>query len=272
MKYPPLRRKHNVMHYNFDSFHVVSPVNEPETLRRCLAASPDIASGRVRITTVDSAPSAVAVIADALQNLEAPIIIYAHQDVYLPSGFFETLAHQLDALDERAPGWALVGAIGRDSAQNDHGEVWSTDRGKVVGKPIVGPAAVDCVDECLIVLPKRSLAYVDANVPHFHLYGVDIVQNAKEAGATSFALPMQIVHHAKPITSLAGGYATAHKYMRLKWRSRLPITTLIVPLERTPWKLWKMRVGARIRRFFPVRHGYGQSTDPRSIAQELGYE
>lgn len=253
-------------------FRVVSPVNEPDTLQRCLAASPDIASGRIPLTTIDHAHSAVGVIAHALETADTPFVVYAHQDVYLPAGFFDALDAQVAALDEIDPGWAVAGAIGRDAAQRDHGEVWSTDRGKVVGRSITGPEPVECVDECLMVFPRRALAYLDVGLPHFHLYGVDIIQNALRAGARSYALPVRIVHHAKPITSLGGGYALAHRYMRRKWRTSLPMTTLIAPLESVPWKLWKMRVGARVRSHLPARHGYGQHSDPRSIARELGYE
>ncbi|MEX0153018.1 hypothetical protein [Microbacterium sp. LMI1-1-1.1] len=258
--------------YSPESFGVVSPVNEPETLRRCLAASPDIADGTVRLRTVLDARSAPTVIADALTDMDVPFVVYAHQDVYLPTGFFDILARQLAELEETDPAWAVVGAIGRDAALEDKGEVWSTDRGMVVGRPIAGPAPIECLDECLLVLSRRALPFVDTALPHFHLYGVDIVQNAKRAGATSYALPMRIVHHAKPITSLGGGYALAHRYMRRKWRARLPLTTLIAPLERVPWKLWKMRLGARVRSNVPARHPYGQATDPVAIARELGYE
>lgn len=258
--------------YTPESFGVVSPVNEPETLRRCLAASPDIADGRVPLRTVLDARSAPTVIADALTDMDVPFVVYAHQDVYLPAGFFTTLARQLAELEEMDPDWVIVGAIGRDATLSDRGEVWSTDRGTVVGRRILGPAPIECLDECLLVLSRRALPFVDTALPHFHLYGVDIVQNAKHAGVTSYALPMRIVHHAKPITSLGGGYALAHRYMRRKWRQELPMTTLIAPLERVPWRLWKMRVGARVRSHAPVRHPYGQDTDPIAIAHELGYE
>ncbi|WP_270354512.1 hypothetical protein [Microbacterium testaceum] len=254
-------------------FVVVAPVNDDETLARCLAASPDLSSERIPLRVIRGAHSANGVIADALWAATDGFVVYAHQDVYLPRGFFSTLAERLATLDRLDPAWAVAGAIGRDAARVTHGTVWSTDRGRVVGERITGPAPVECLDECLLILRAGDLSLVDLDVPGFHLYGVDLVQMGRLQGRRSYALPLQIVHHAKPITSLGGGYARAHRYMRLKWRARLPMTTLITPLERVPWKLWKMRAGARLRtRFSSARHGYGQETDPRRIARELRYE
>ncbi len=255
------------------SFVVVAPVNDDEALSRCLGASPDLSSERIPLRLVRDARSANGVIADALGAAREGYVVYAHQDVYLPRGFFAALAERLAALDKLDPRWAVAGAIGRDAALVTHGTVWSTDRGRVVGERITGPAAVECLDECLLILRAGDLSLVDLGVPGFHLYGVDLVQMGRLQGRRSYALPLQIVHHAKPITSLGGGYARAHRYMRLKWRARLPMTTLIAPLERVPWKLWKMRLGARLRtRFSAPLHGYGQGTDPRRIARELHYE
>ncbi|BAJ75153.1 hypothetical protein MTES_2189 [Microbacterium testaceum StLB037] len=259
--------------YTPQDFSVVSPVNEPVTLERCLAASPDIVEGTVPLRTVADAASASLVIEAALRDAATAFVVYAHQDVYFPRGFFRVLADRLTALDAVDPRWAVAGAIGRDARQRTHGTVWSTDRGMVVGTVIDGPRPVDCLDECLLVLRAGDLSLVDTALPGFHLYGVDLVQMGKDEGRSSYALPLNIVHHAKPITSLGGGYAEGHRYMRRKWGARLPLTTLIAPLERIPWKLWKMRVGAWVRtRTVRAKHGYGQSTDPRAIARELAYE
>lgn len=259
--------------YRPQDFTIVSPVNDTATLAKCLAASPDVAGGHVGVRIVTDGRSANGVIADALDTAATPFVVYAHQDVYFPSGFFATLADRVEALDAVDPRWAVAGAIGRDAAQVPLGRVWSTDRGQVVGTVIDGPVPVECLDECLLILRAGDAALVDTRLPGFHLYGVDLVQMGRRAGRRSYALPLDIVHHAKPLTSLGGGYAEGHRYMRRKWRASLPLTTLIAPLERVPWRLWKMRVGARVRaRFVRPAHGYTQASDPRSIARELGYE
>lgn len=259
--------------YTPADFGVVSPVNDTVTLRRCLAASPDISDGTVTLRAVTDGASATRVIDDALRHSTTRFVVYAHQDVYFPRGSFQTLADRISALDAVDPRWAVVGAIGRDAQQRTFGTVWSTDRGQVVGEHIDRPMPVECLDECLLILHAEDVSLVDAALPGFHMYGVDLVQMGKAEGRSSYALPVDIVHHAKPITSLGGGYAEGHRYMRGKWRSQLPLPTLIAPLERVPWKLWKMRVGTRMRaRFVPVKHGYGQETDPRVIARELCYE
>lgn len=254
-------------------FVVVSPTNDDRTLERCLAASPEIRSGDVPLRVVRGARSANNVIADALGRADRAFVVYAHQDVYFPAGFFARLSGALSTLSEQDPTWAVAGAIGRDAARRTHGTVWSTDRGMVVGERIERAAPVECLDECVLIIRAGDLSLVDLGLPGFHLYGVDLVQMGRLQGRQSYALPLDIVHHAKPITSLGGGYAQGHRYVRQKWRARLPLVTLIAPLERVPWKLWKMRVGVRIRaRFSPARHAYGQHSDPRAIARELSYE
>lgn len=254
-------------------FLVVSPVNDERTLSRCLAASPDLVSGAVELHVVRGARSANEVIADALRSRHRGFAVYAHQDVYFPAGFFERLARTLSGLSDLDETWAVAGAIGRDAERATHGTVWSTDRGQVVGEPIDAPTPVECLDECVLVLRAGDLSLVDLGLPGFHLYGVDLVQMGRLQGRRSYAVPLEIVHHAKPITSLGGGYAESHRYARIKWAARLPMVTLIAPLERVPWKLWKMRLGARLRaRFATVDHPYDQDSDPREIARELAYE
>lgn len=249
---------------------VAAAVNDQKVLSQCLAASPDIASGAVTLRTYEGFPSAGAAYNQALEETDAEILILAHQDVYLPHGYFGLLDPLLRALDHIDPDWAVAGVVGADAEGILHGRVWSSGLGKLVGREGHLPAQVETLDEMILIMRIRARLRFDEKLPGFHLYGADIIQIAASAGRTAWVVDAPAVHHSRPVLNLGGGYSRAWHYMRRKWRARLPIRNLVCPLTLSPWTLWSRDLRLRIRHRRTRTRAQPQS-DPAQIASELGF-
>jgi hypothetical protein len=80
-----------------------------------------------------------------------------------------------------------------------------------------------------------------------------------------------VIHHDKVIPRLDNGYKKAWRYARNKWRDRLPIPTLIAPLNRNPWTLLETELRILwLQRGFKKR--IAPAGNPSDIARRLGLE
>ena len=85
-------------------FHVYSVANDSKVLASDLQSSPDIVSRAVPLTVLWHESSASEAYARAIAAADAEILIFAHQDIYLPRHWFDRLEksiQHLDKLDEK---------------------------------------------------------------------------------------------------------------------------------------------------------------------------
>jgi len=252
------------------SFSIAAAVNDDDVLAQCLLSSPDIEHVK-GFSAYRGYPSASLAHNQALFDNTADVLVIAHQDVYLPAGFIERLNTAIDDVECIDSKWAVIGLIGIDADRNIGGEVWSSGIGRVVGHPIRSPMPVENVDELVIVINARSGVLFDPNLPGYHLYGLDVVQNAKSRGYSSWVVNNPVIHHSKPLLTLDRSYHKAWNFSRRKWAKKLPICSLVCDLERYPIRLWikslRMRWRSRRLKIRPAPKG-----SPPSIAASLGWE
>lgn len=246
-------------------------INDEAVLANCLARSPDIESGLIPLRTYKGFASAAAAYNQALKDSPpGKILILVHQDVYLPAGWGDRLVMQLNRLSAEDPHWAVAGLVGI-GASGLVGRVWSTSVSKIIEGSDPLPARVNILDELLLVIPTSNSTMFDERLPGFHLYGTDIVQEALTKGRHSYVVDAPAVHHDKIYIWLDPQYRRAWWYMRAKWRDRLPIQTLVAPLEHSPLTL--LMTGLRILYW---RRGYKRRKvpqgDPKIIARSVGFE
>jgi hypothetical protein len=220
-----------------DQLHIVAAVNDDEILANNLERSPLIASGAVGLSCYRCACSASDAYNRGIDDSSAPIIIFAHQDVFLPEGWEQGLARAIIEIEAGDPDWAVLGACGVDLAGNHVGHVWSSGLSRRIGGHFSAPRETICIDEFMIVLRRSSNLRFDEQLPGFHLYGTDIVQMARAAGLHAYVADLPAIHNSRPVRTYRGGYEHAWRYMRYKWRASLPIATLTVPLTRSPLPL-----------------------------------
>ncbi len=257
-------------------FQIFCVANNAETLARNLAASPDVSNELVPLSVFWNQANASSAYAQAIASATAEFLVFAHQDVYLPCGWFDQLSHairQLDALDER---WAVAGLSGVMHDGTFVAHVWDSGLGFVNGGPFSTPARAASLDELVLIMRRSSGVTFDADLPCFHLYGTDIVLDAEAKGRTAYVIDVPAIHNARPIPMrrLGRDYVEAYRYTARKWRARLPWPTVIFRLTANPLPLLIHRLRNRYWRFkVCLRRSmlFGELSDPAAKASELGF-
>lgn len=252
-------------------FDLAAAVNNREVLENCLRRSPDVASGALPLRIYEDYPTAAAAYNAALRDATAPVLILAHQDVYLPAGFLSGAQARLGELSRLDPKWAVAGVAGLDERRVFHGRTWSSGLGVMLGSQPAGPVEIETLDEMLLFVRIGAGLRFDEEMPSFHLYAADIVKTAQASGMRSYVIDTPAIHHSRAVVSLDGGYRAAYRFMQKKWRKELPIHNLVCDITRSPLPL--MLKNLRLRR----KHGglprpTEPQDDPSAIARRLGFE
>jgi len=254
---------------------IVAAVNDDECLVNNLAASPMIAEDGVPLIVRRGYKSAALAYNDGLDCVDADIVIFAHQDVYLPRGWDKKLLSAIQSLELRGDTWGVLGVIGADDAGNLVGGAWSNGLQRKIESSFNSPAPARSVDEIVLILRKNGGLRFDDDLPAFHLYGTDIALSAIKAGLGAYVFDAPVVHNSLWIKRLGPSYRAACHYMQRKWKNELPVYTLILPITKFCWPLLRNWCSEKkrwiVRQFKPVlpRIRY---PDPAGKAQECGYE
>ncbi len=253
-------------------FQVYSVVNDAGILARNLQRSPDLVAKDIPLSLLWDKSSAAAAYAEACQGAEADFLIFAHQDVYLPDGWFRAFEDAVENLSRLHPEWAVAGLYGVTDDGKAVGHVWDSGQGGVWGQPFGAPVAVASIDELLLIIRRGAGVTFDPALPGFHLYGTDIVLTARNRRRTAYVLDVPAIHNSKRVRHLGQDYLAAYRYMVCKWRQQLPWPTVIVPLARRPWRLAIHRLRLRLKSALCTRRLGDRLKDPASKARELGFE
>ncbi|MGA2226605.1 MAG: glycosyltransferase [Syntrophobacteraceae bacterium] len=205
--------------------------NNDDVLKTSLLSSPDhvLAKDLIVQKGFYSASSAYN---DAIQKTSSEIIVFAHQDVYLPPGWCNALEDALCRLEQQDPKWAVAGVFGVDADGSGKGCVYSTGLQRVVGQPLEFPVAVRSLDEMVLIVRRSAGLRFDDQLPGFHLYGTDICLEASRRGYRSYAVPCFCIHNSVGIHILPSSYWICYLYMRRKWWADLPVVTPCLPITR----------------------------------------
>ncbi len=261
----------------------IAAVNNQDILRRNLAASPIFQENPELLNTQVGAASAAQAYNNGLKNTEAEIVVFAHQDVYLPTGWETQLAQRVRELDQLDPSWAVAGPIGLGHNGALRGRVWSAGIGGDVGHGQDLPSMTTCLDELLIVLKRSSGLVFDANLPSFHLYGTDIVQTANRAHLGAYVIDAPVIHNSQPVKSLRGGYTDAYHYMQKKMAGLLPVPTLVVDItednslieranKRDNWRYMRRQLSRYLKLLKLGQILPSRTPNPQTVARKIGYE
>ena len=249
---------------------VVAAVNDDAILSQNLARSPLVAEGRAPLHCFRNAASASQAYNQGLDATDAAIVVFAHQDVFLPAGWEADLARAISAIEASDPDWAVIGGWGVASGDGRHvGHVWSSGIGRRLGGRFVEPVRAECIDEYAIVLRRASGLRFDEALPGFHLYAADIVLQARAAGMASYVADIPAIHNSRPVRGYRGGYAQAWRFMREKWRDLLPVRTLTVPLTWSPLPLWRSQFRLWRSRTARFARAVDPASDPAVLTSEL---
>jgi hypothetical protein len=152
--------------------------------------------------------------------------------------------------------------------------VWCTGGNQEHVAPIAGVVEVASVDEIVIVLKRSTGLRFDEQLPGFHLYATDVIQQARQQGLKAFVFDGPVVHNSRCNPNVYDRwYRAAYRYMQEKWRDELPLPTCVAPVTRFGhWSIRKRWLKAELRKALGRTTDHPRCPDPLEVACQLGYE
>ena len=214
---------------------LISAVNNEEVLSSCLLASPDIPLA-ADVFLQKGASSAAVAYNSAIRMAKTDILVFSHQDIYLPQSWIAALEKAVDQLSLTDPNWGVLGVWGGTKEGIPGGFLYWTGRG-VAGTPFDHPVEVATLDEVVLVIRKSSGLEFDESLPGFHMYGADLCQQALHRGLKCYAINAFCIHNTSVYRMLPLDFWRCYLFMRKKWRADLPLLT---PCTKITFWCWPM--------------------------------
>ncbi len=251
------------------AFSVAAACNSETILADNLARSPLLAD--VPLHCEWGAPSAAAAYNRALDATTAPVVVFAHQDVFLPRGWHDILCARISEVAKIDPDWGLIGAFGVGVDGAHHGPVWSSSLGQIIGRVSQAPQPVQSYDEMLIVLRRASGLRFDEGLPGWHMYGTDIVAQARARGISAWTASLPCIHNDRFHQALGPDYVACYRAMQRKWAGQLPLLTPITKISRSGLHLRRDLWSARRSVAFRAGMAVGIETAVEDLARRCGW-
>lgn len=252
---------------NLDSITVVVAVNNRDILNSNLLRSPLLQPGHGHQLLIrEDFRSASLAYNDALSQASNEIVVFVHQDIYLPQHWLSDLKKTIDVLDTAKKRWGVIGCFGsRVDAKGGLGSVYSTGWG-LQGKPIEKPEKVETLDEIVLVICRSSGLMFDPSLPYYHMYGVDICLSARNAGFECYAMPTFCIHNTTQLLALPAEFYACYRYIKQKWPGYLPIYSSCIIISRFDGHLIRKKI-ERVADLLRGRRAKGvpRLEDPRSV-------
>jgi len=209
---------------------VVACVSDERVLRANLLASPDLGPGTPHeVILARDCPTAAAGLNAGLAKARHPVVVAAHQDVYLPRGWCHRFLAAWRGAERRfgPVGVAGVyGVAGRGDAARRAGHV--VDRLRRLREPEPLPAAVDSLDELLLAVRRDAGLAFDPALG-FHLYGAAVCLDARRRGLAAVAVDAPCLHNSRS-EGLPPAFAASVRAFSRKWAAALPVATPCVQI------------------------------------------
>jgi glycosyl transferase family 2 len=209
-------------------------VSDAAVLRRYLLSSPGLPAGwEEESFLMYDCGSAAEGFNAALALARSDWLVFVHQDVVLPQGWFDHFCESLDEAQRRFPRLAVAGVYGKFTASDGSaialGEVM--DRGRLVKQPAPLPHSANSIDELLFAVRRDSGLTLDAQLG-FHLYGTDLALAALSRSLEVVVLHAPCEHHStlpfdasQAPAQTVKNFIAAARVFAAKWADRMPLAT-----------------------------------------------
>lgn len=223
------------------NFTIISAVNDEKVLQQCLLRSPDLqAPASVEILFQRGFDTAAAAYNPAILEAKGEVLIFLHQDVFLPAGWLPQLSAAVNQLNLADPHWGVLGIYGVTAAGEMRGHLYCNANQCALGQPIQKPVEVVTLDEVVLILRKDAGLRFDGGLKGFHLYGADICLAARQQGLKNYVVPGFCIHNANGYGLFPRSFWRGYFYMQRKWKSHLPVKTPCIEIK---WSFWSILVG-----------------------------
>jgi len=233
-------------------YSLVAAVNNETLFLSSLGNSPDIGSA-VEVIQQRNFASAAKAYNDAWRRASGTILVFLHQDVYLPRGWFEDVSNAISKLARNDPNWGVLGVWGVDGKGQGWGNLVCTGVGRRLGKDFDDPQPVRTLDELALIVRRDAGFRFDERLAGYHFYGSDLCLEASQAGKRCYAISALCVHNTNSYGMLPWGFWRAFLYLRRKWWRELPIITPCISITKfgLPAIRWNL---ARAKNILLRRH------------------
>ena len=248
----------------------VAAVNSREVLEQNLLASPCLKSkSGHEVLIQEHYASAAAAYNDALRKAANNLIVFVHQDVFLPDAWLSQLEANLQRLEEKDPGWGVIGCWGARADGELCGHIYSSGLG-VLGRAVDQAVAVQTLDEVVLIVRRDSGLSFDETLPHFHFYGTDICMRAAEQGRRCYAISAFCIHNTRQLLRLPDEFYACYAHVKRSWKSRLPIQTSCIRVSRFDSEVYVRRLEDLYRHGFPGgRKAAPRIANPQRLFEDL---
>jgi hypothetical protein len=205
----------------------------------------------------------------ALEETKTDLIVFIHQDVFLPDRWLRDLKFALSVLDRKDPEWGVLGSWGFTEQDDYIGYCYSTGWG-IMGKSFRQPTKIQTLDELILITRKSSGLRFDNDLPYYHLYGTDICMRAYSKGMNCYSISAFCVHNTDQIYFLPKEFYKCYKHVKKKWRHFLPIHTPCAKITKYDfwiYRRWFYEILVRLRG--EAKRKKNRVENPANIYKEL---
>jgi len=213
--------------YSLDSILLTSPIFN--------------GADRPQLLVQEGYRSAAAAYNEAIERSENDLIVFLHDDMYLPEEWVGELQASIERLAKTDPNWGVLGCSGQTHDNQNRGYVYSHGLG-IIGEPFEEPRRVQTLDEILLIIRKSSGLRFDEAIPHFHMYGADLCMTAASRGMNSYAISAYCIHNTQYGPALSGEFYEAYRAFRRKWKDALPVYTTCVQVTKLNGYIYERRL------------------------------
>src|SRR4051794_37329697 len=200
---------------NLMKWTVIAAVNNQEVLRSCLLSSPEISSASEVILQTGFTSAAGAYNA-GIEKAKTDLLVFVHQDVYLPEGWVASVEKALEVLSKKDPQWGVLGVWGVKRSGEGVGYLYCAGLMRKLGQAFDDAPEVRSLDEVVLIIRKSSGLRFDESLPGFHMYGTDICLEAKRQGMKCHAISAFCVHNTNGYKMLPVQFWQSYFLMRRK--------------------------------------------------------
>lgn len=220
---------------------LISAVSDEEILKRCLLSSPDVGSA-TEVILQTGYTSAAAAYNNAVQKSNTDLLVFIHQDVYLPEGWLASVLGAIELVTRTDQDWGVFGVWGPRRSGEMAGFVYDGGWRRVLGHPFEGGLEVDSLDEVVLILRKSTGLRFDPFIPGFHMYGTDICLEARRQGRKCYAIAAFCIHNTNQYGMLPWQFWKGYLAMRRKWKAQLPVETTCTKITRWCWPMVRWNI------------------------------
>ncbi|RMB12439.1 hypothetical protein [Eilatimonas milleporae] len=199
--------------------------NDPMQLKANFRQSPLFRAHTDRFETLvyERAQNAPQVIADAVARARHDIVVWVHQDVYLPHFWADRFLDQWQDAERQFGPIGVAGIFGARRKNGDRDLV-----GSVVDRFLAGthggplPARVDTLDEIVLAFNKNRPLQLDPALG-WHFYGSDAGFKAARDGRAAVVLEAPAYHNSLTGKTLPDAYFDSMRHLCALYPDELPI-------------------------------------------------